>query len=303
MKSYKGRLLGSLIGLFLGGPFGVIIGFLLGWIFVDSPRRRVVSAHGQARQAFTYTQGYNDALIYSTFALLGYVARGGGVIRREQISLAEQCMNMMQIIDPASRSKAQEAFSRGKSQDFDLQTETAELRRILRSNTGVIAYLLEILVQMALVDGVVQEEEHRRLCEIAVSLGVSRNAMERLIQVRLAEMRFRNDFYDWGNGRGQNDNYSGSQNNGNGSQYDYGHSSAGTERSATLKGAYEILGVSPETSWEEVRKAHKRLMLKYHPDRLKSQGVPDEMIRTYTEKAKDIQAAFDCIKRARGEKN
>ena len=42
-------------------------------------------------------------------------------------------------------------------------------------------------------------------------------------------------------------------------------------------------------------------MLKYHPDRLASQGLPPEMVRLYTQKAQDIQAAFDLIKKARGE--
>ena len=52
-----------------------------------------------------------------------------------------------------------------------------------------------------------------------------------------------------------------------------------------------------------MRTAYKRLMNKYHPDRLKAQGVPEALVRTYTEKAKDISAAFELIKQARGEKN
>ena len=55
-----------------------------------------------------------------------------------------------------------------------------------------------------------------------------------------------------------------------------------------------------KVSDDEVKKAHKRLMLKYHPDRLASQGLTPEMIKLYTEKAKDIQAAFDLIKKERG---
>lgn len=289
--SYRGRLLGALIGFFLPIPFGTILGFILGWALYDNPRNKLAENAGSAGYAFKFTKGYNETLIYGTFALLGYVARGGGIIKREQILIATQCMNMMKLDDPESRRKAQEAFNHGKGENFNLDLETAKLKAAVGRNAGVISYLLEILVQMALADAVVEQEEHRRLCEIAQRLGVPVTAMERLIQIRIAEMQFRRGFYG----------YSG--------QTDSGHERSSQEESRTsqeassLSDAYRILGVSENASWDEVRKAHKRLMLKYHPDRLKSQGVPEEMIRTYTEKAKDIQAAFDCIKRARGEKN
>ena len=291
--SYRGRLLGALIGFFLPIPFGTILGFILGWALYDNPRNKLAENAGSAGYAFKFTKGYNETLIYGTFALLGYVARGGGIIKREQILIATQCMNMMKLDDPESRRKAQEDFNHGKGENFNLDLETTKLKAAVGRNAGVISYLLEILVQMALADAVVEQEEHRRLCEIAQRLGVPVTAMERLIQIRIAEMQFRRGFYG----------YSG--------QTDSGHERSSQEESRTsqeasassLSDAYRILGVSENASWDEVRKAHKRLMLKYHPDRLKSQGVPEEMIRTYTEKAKDIQAAFDCIKRARGEKN
>lgn len=292
---WRGRIFGLLIGLFMPVPFGWLIGMFLGWVLYDKPRNQAI----YAGQQFMFSKGHNEVMVFGTFALLGYVARGDGSIKREQIALAENCMNMMRLTSEG-RARAIAAFNRGKSNEFDLALEIENLNKVVAGNRIIISYILEILIQMALVDAKVEPEEHRRLCEIARSFGVGEALVDALIQARQSEMRFRQGgFYSGGSQQGYG--YGGDAGQG----YDGGSSYSGNAQAdaSKLADAYALLGVSADASWEEVRKAHKRLMLKYHPDRLKSQGIPEEMIRTYTDKAKDIQAAFDLIKRTRGEKN
>ena len=52
---------------------------------------------------------------------------------------------------------------------------------------------------------------------------------------------------------------------------------------------YKVLGVSPDASDEEVKKAYRELTKKYHPDR-----NPDNPAAA--EKMNDINAAYDAIK-------
>ena len=61
--------------------------------------------------------------------------------------------------------------------------------------------------------------------------------------------------------------------------------------------ALEILGLDKNATFDDVKKAHKKMMLKYHPDRLAAQGLPEDMITIYTEKAKAVQVAFDYLKK------
>jgi DnaJ like chaperone protein len=63
---------------------------------------------------------------------------------------------------------------------------------------------------------------------------------------------------------------------------------------------YNILGVEPSASNEEVKAAHRKLVLENHPDRLVSQGMPQEFIETANDKLAAINAAYDKIKKERG---
>ena len=68
--------------------------------------------------------------------------------------------------------------------------------------------------------------------------------------------------------------------------------------SSKEKNAYAILGVSPDVSVEEIKKAYRALAIKYHPDNASNLG--DEAIRQATESMKQINMAWETVKMTRG---
>lgn len=62
--------------------------------------------------------------------------------------------------------------------------------------------------------------------------------------------------------------------------------------------SYKILGITPEATDEEVKKAYKKMAIKYHPDKVSHLG--EDVQKAATEKFKEVNRAYDNIKKERG---
>jgi DnaJ like chaperone protein len=60
---------------------------------------------------------------------------------------------------------------------------------------------------------------------------------------------------------------------------------------------YEILGVERDTSLEEIRKVHRKLVRELHPDKHIASGMPQELVMITTERLARVNEAFDRIKK------
>jgi DnaJ like chaperone protein len=65
---------------------------------------------------------------------------------------------------------------------------------------------------------------------------------------------------------------------------------------------YAILGVSPQDTNETIKSRYRKLVMEYHPDRIVSKGLPEEFTKFAQDKFREIQEAFDVIRKERGMK-
>lgn len=77
--------------------------------------------------------------------------------------------------------------------------------------------------------------------------------------------------------------------------------SSENENDPDLASAYAMLGVSPDASNAEVKKAWRRKLLVFHPDKILSKNLDPEWIELANQKIAEINKAYETIKLARDE--
>ena len=63
---------------------------------------------------------------------------------------------------------------------------------------------------------------------------------------------------------------------------------------------YEVLGCSPGDSDEKIRKAYRRLVAKYHPDKFIGLDLDKEFVDLAAKRFQEVQEDYEHIRRYRG---
>lgn len=110
----------------------------------------------------------------------------------------------------------------------------------------------------------------------------------------------------YGYGGSTGSGYGGSQSSGGsygGYSSGYGGYSGGSQGSAKSKrDPYEILGLSKDATFSEIKKKYRELVKKYHPDILMGKGADEEIIQEGTKRLQEINEAYKILKERFGEK-
>lgn len=256
------KIIGVLAGFYFFGFWGALAAFFLGSLIDRSVRYGVGGVNPLSR-------AHREAVFLGTvFVLMGKIAKADGRVSEEEITHVEQMFGKLGMT-AEHRQQAIALFKKGSAPDFDIKATVREFMAVCGHTASLRQMLLVYLIVMAFADGKLDPAEENLLREIAVQLGYSQKLFEQIMAMVINQTHF----------------------------------AGGKAVSASsLDDAYKALGVSKEASDQEVKRAYRKLMSQYHPDKLMGQGMPEDMIKIATVQAQEVQAAYDLIRKNRDSK-
>lgn len=253
------KLIGFIAGYYFLGFFGALLGLFAG-AFFDRIRAYGSGAINPLQNALRQA-----VFLETLFISMGKLAKADGHVSQDEIAHVEQFMQKLGMT-AQHRTQAIASFKQGAAPDFDIAPTYQRFQSVCGHTKNLKQMLLVYLIVMALADGHLHPAEEALLTDIAARLGYDQAAFRQLMDMVLNQSHF-----------------------------------AGGQASAAdaLDDAYKALGVSKDSTDAEIKRAYRKLISQYHPDKLIGQGMPEDMIAMATEQAKEIQLAYDMIKKNR----
>ncbi len=257
-----GHWWGKLIGVVIGLFRGGITGAIFG-LFVGHLIDRFLGGLKGANRT-------RDAFFGAVFSTLGHISKADGKVTRTEIAAAEMLMRRLQLTE-AERQHAIQFFQKGKSNDFDLDATIKEFAHYSVMRHELRIMFIELLLETALADGSLAAAEQAILSRVCQLLSIPAGIYAAMLNAKT------------GGARGPAG----------------GYQQAG-RTTMPLSQSYATLGLKPDATDAEVKKAYRKLVSQYHPDKLVSRNLPEEMIEMSKTRVREINAAYDQIKAAKG---
>lgn len=257
-----GHWWGKLIGGVIGLLRGGFTGLLFG-LFLGHMADRFFAGLGGSNRT-------RDSFFSAMFSTLGHISKADGRVTRAEIAYAELLMRRLQLSE-TERQQAIRFFQQGKESGFDFEATLREFARhsMLRHELRIM--FVELLVEAALSDGTLSQAEQTILVRSCNVLHIPANVYSAILRARQG---------------GAGPQYAGQQ--------------QAPRHGVSLQQSYAALGIKAEASAKEIKRAYRKLVSQYHPDKLVSQGLPEEMMEMSKKRVREINAAYDKIKASRG---
>ena len=260
-----GKIIGGVIGAFVAGPWGAAIGAAVGHVAHDA-KEDPAPRNGRPRVRISPAD-----TLFLEFVCRGSakIAKSKGFIAKEDIQELEKIFSQLNL-DSETRLKAIAYFRSGRNDGLSLERITSDFAHHFPDREPRKIFF-NILLRVAVSDGKLHGEEENQLRTVASILHLQMPGFD-----------------------GQNSHSYGRAHSGHSKSR-----SPQTELGSSLKEAYAVLGVSPNASTDEVKKAYRQRCKELHPDVLRSKGIGDYALKVIEEELRRINDAYEQVLKSR----
>ena len=246
----------------MGLLWNILFWGVLIWLWTHQGKEQARRRREAGRRGSAYLR---DAILESFGRMLAFISKSDGRISESEVNVASRCLRSLKLSEDEYQTCVR-AFNSVRAYSCSAFSACAsQFASIVAGETRTLVY--EMLWTVAAADGVLDSREDELLRQAVGPLNIDPSLY----------LYFRRMYFGIGGG------------------------SAGGRRNeeSELEKAYARLGCSPSDTDDALRSAYRKLAMRYHPDRLKAEGVPDGMIAQATRSMAEINAAWDVVRKER----
>lgn len=209
----------------------------------------------------------SDEFVRALFGCMGHLAKSDGRVSEDEIRAARLIMHRLDL-SPAGVRRAIGWFDDGKRPGYPLVQTVREVRRVSARSAGKRTLFLRLLLEVVLAKPSLSREERAMIWTVCSELDVGRVELAQLEAMIRAQKGFK-------------------------------RSPAGDADAARVRNAYATLGVDPESSNDEIKKAYRRLMNRNHPDKIAGSNPEAAVVAEAERRTREVRSAYEMLKARR----
>ena len=159
--SIWGSLIGGMIGLSLGGPFGMLLGSILGGKISRARARGGFTDIGQSQRIFAL----------SLIILSAKLSKADGQVSREELIAVKDKLK----IPENELDEVGKVFNKAKEESTGYEPYAQQIAQFYKGNLNVLEEVINVLFYIAESDGHVSDEEEKMIENIAYIFGLTQS--------------------------------------------------------------------------------------------------------------------------------